>query len=407
MRACVVTLVVAACGRDAAPVVTTDPASEAVTPPAPAAKAHVATTVSAKVGPIGPLVEPPPPTPAAVARRACGDATPIELGATDGTEIGAAFGRDGHGIAAWSPSKTRLAVRRLDGSGKPTGPVSELEVPAPVTGRWIRALDHRFIVLLSTTDFSGPPVLKLYAVVVDADGKPDPTVLQIAIGDRGMIDDVSPGGERGVSIWAGPTPATQIRDGRLVTLVVDAQGKLAQSIVDVPDPAPGDRARALFSLGDHAVALIGDTLMFVDDKPLAQKRSGDAEGLWLAPTFHGPTIPALALSLGKKPATMQVGTVALDGTVRFDQQKLPRTGTLPAGYEDRVSWGTSSGGGEATTVWSSRDLAADAPTERVALPAAFSSSGLGPEVVWSGEQVLVLAADRHHAQIMPLPCTRR
>src|SRR5262249_30718161 len=160
------------------------------------------------------------------------------------------------------------------------------------------------------------------------------------------------------------------------------KGALEQSVVDVPDPAPGDRARAFFSLGDHAVALIGHKLMFVDGNPIAQKRTDDADGLYLAPTFHGQTIPALALSLGKADA-MQVGTVAMDGTVTFDRHKLPRT-TPPKGYVERVSWGTSSGGSRATEVWSMRDVTHAPTDDRVALPEAFATGLLGPEVVWSG-----------------------
>ena len=78
----------------------------------------------------------------------------------------------------------------------------------------------------------------------------------------------------------------------------------------------------------------------------------------------------------------------LDGTVTFDKKH-------------KLSWGTSSRGVDAIEVWWMRDIT-DAPTnERIALPEVFTTGLLGPEVVWSGQQVLVLVGDRSKARIMP------
>lgn len=419
MRAAYVVIAIAACaacGSDKTPApAPAASAAQAGEPPANAASpvplagtgsasaSTVSAAIAATTGPLGRLATGPlPATPAQVRKRGCGPASPVDLGSAEGGSVAAAFGATS-GIVAWSASETRLAIRELDRTGQPRGPVHELVVPARVSPAYgVRALDGHFLIFLAATDFTGPsPIAKLYAVLTDAHGVPDPGVLRVAIGDRGMIDAVSPSAAHGVLVWAGPTPATHVTQGRLISVVVDDRGTLAQSVLDIPDPAPGDRAQAFFSFGDHAVTVIGTRALIVDGELRAQQRTFEPDGLEVAPTFTGASVPVLGLALGKDARTMRYGTLALDGAMTFGKE-VAKSAPLRPPFEERVDWMVSTGA-SGTQV-----LGVTEPTGKpfgaaIAVPPAIAS-GIATQVVWSGEQVLVLAADGHTVRVAPLPC---
>ena len=358
-----------------------------------------------KTGPLGPLApRPARSSPEAVKKRAC-DGTVIDLGLSSDTHVAAAFGPQS-GLVAWSISPTRLALRILDRRGKPLGEANEVDVPAPVNSTYgVRALDGHYIVFLSASDFSASPILKLYALATDIDGKPTSGVLQVAIGDRGLIDEISPGAAHGVLVWAGATPATKIDKARLISLVVDDKGALAQSFIDYPDPLPGDRVRPFFSFSsDHAVVLAGSKALVVDGEMKPQKSTFDPDGIELAPSFTGATVPILGLGLGNNGKTMRYGTVALDGTLTFDAKDTLKTATPRAPFESHVTWGMSTDS-NGTSVWGSASSSAELVTS-VPLPPPLNA-GILTVIEWTGEQLLVFAGDRTTMRVGALPCGAR
>jgi hypothetical protein len=402
MRLAVAVLAIVACSPDRSSPEPTPAPTKPVTKPVAIDDA----ASNGKLEPIGALApQPPTPTPDAVAHRACGPSTPVELGTTDRSDVAAAFGPKS-GIVAWSPSEHQLAIRAVDRSGKPLAAAHVVDAPARLDStHGVRALDGYYIVFVSATDFSGSsPVMKLYALLTDADGRPSSRFTKVAIGDRGMIDDVSPGAARGVLVWAGPTPATHIDKGRLISLTVDGKGALAQAFIDFDNPAPGDRARAFFSFGDRAVVLIGPNVI-VDGaiKPRKNDASYDPDGLTFAPTFTGNAVPVLGLGLGKRSGNLRYGALGLDGAFHFDKADVATTKPLHAPFEDRVGWGTSTSSSGVDVVGMIDSRGVHVHTTKV--PPALAVAGLKTEVVWSGDQILVLVADGRRVRVAPLPCT--
>lgn len=355
------------------------------------------------IGPLAP--QPRAATPDAVTRRACDASFVVDLGPGE-RNVAAAFGAQ-TGIVAWSMTRTRLAIREIDRSGKPTGEAHVLEVPGTVSAFGVRALDGHYLVFLDETDFSGPsPITKLFAVVTDANGKPNPSILRVAIGDRGMIDDISPAAAHGVLLWAGPTPATKIDTGRLVTISVDDAGAMTQSFVDIPDPAPGDRAHGFFSFAaDHAVVMLGLRGLISDGAWRPLTKTFDPDGLVVAPAFTGNSIPIIGLALGKDAKTMRYGKVTLDGAATFDAKDTLKTAKLRPPFETTVRWGTTTGDGS-TQVWGRLDPGGGLFGDTIAVPAKLSA-GIRTEVVWSGDQILVLGGDGTTVSVGALPCEHR
>jgi hypothetical protein len=394
MRSLALVLALVACGHDA-PTPTTLESRKPVT------RGMVISDVSATAGKldaVGPLApQPPAPTLEAVTTRVCGIQTPVELGAAGRHDAAVAFGPTS-GIVTWSPNDHQLAIRAIDRTGKPLGEAHVIEAPARSSSYAIRAIDGHYIVFVSDTDLSGPsPVLDLYALLTDTDGVPSAHFTKVAIGERGMIDDISPGGTRGVLVWAGPTEATHIDKGRLVSLTVDGKGGLAQSYIDFPDPAPGTRAFAFFSLGEHAVTVIGgDVIVDGEVKARQDDKAYTPQGLVLAPTFTGSSVPVLGMQIGREAKWLRYGTLGLDGTFHFDTTDVPKTAALKAPFEDRVSWGASDTGVDGRTEISRVEV------EPVTLQVALR--GKTPEVVWTGDRVLLVSTADGKVRTAPLPC---
>ena len=381
------------------------PAPVAGAKPIPSA-VKPATAVLAKTDPLGTLApQPPPPTPEAVKHRACTGGAAIELGTTDRSAVAAAFGPKS-GIVAWSPNDHQLAVRAIDRAGHPLGEAHVVDAPARLSSFGVRAVDGHYLVFLSETDYQGTsPVLALYAMVVDANGTPNPAVTKVAIGDRGMIDDISPGAARGVLVWAGPTPATHVDQGRLISLVVDGKGGLAQSFIEFPDPAPHDRARAFYSLGKHTVVMIGpDVIVDGEVKPRKDDVSYQPDGFAFAPTFDAATVPVIGFGLGKDAKTLRYGTLGLDGVLQFDKAEIPKSKPLRAPFADHVSWVTITGSAGVDVLMSIDLRDVDLATAKLPPDLAGGGAGLSSQVVWSGDQLLVFVADGGKVRVAPIPC---
>ena len=363
-------------------------------------------TVRPKTGPVGVLApQPPPPTPDTVKHRACGRAAPVELGASDGAGVAAAFGAKS-GIAAWSPNDHELAIEAIDRAGKPIGSPHVVEAPARVDSAYgIRALDGHYIVFLSKSDFSTEsPVFTLYALLTDADGVPSTSFTQVAIGERSLIDSVSPGAAHGVLVWAGPTPATHIDTGRLISLVIDPRGALAQSFIEFTPQMGYGRVHGLFSFGDHAVALFGANMIVDGEVKLrTNDASYDPHGLAVTPTFTGNAVPVIGFGFGNDAKTLRYGTLGLDGALHFAKVEVAKTTPLHEPFEDRVSWGTITDSDGVQVFGSIDDRGGDAGT--VKLPAELADAGLSTEVVWSGEQILIFLVHHGKVEVAPLPCT--
>lgn len=405
MRRLVVVLAIAACGHDSSPLANQESATPRKPVKSTVTKGMTMIDVSAvagKLDAVGPLApQPPPPTPDAVKKRVCAFEDPVELGAAGGPDVAVAFGPTS-GIVAWSPDDHQVAIRAIDRAGKPLGETHTIEAPQHRNSPYgIRAIDGHYIVFVSGTDASGSvPVLALYALLTDARGVPSGRFTQVAIGDRGVFDDISPGGTRGVFVWASPARPTLTGTGRLISLSVDGKGGLAQSYIDIPDHAPGTLEFAHYSLGEHAVAVIGpDVIVDGEVKPCQDDKAYKPDRIELAPAFTGSSVPVLGMRNGREASWLRYGTLGLDGSFHFETTDVPKTWELKAPFEDRVSW-----------VSSNTDLhGMDAVTEigRVKLttaPVPVEFWHHTRTVVWTGDRVLLVSTKDGKLRTGPLPC---
>jgi hypothetical protein len=392
MQRVAVLLAIAACGHDTSRL--SNQESATTRKPVESTKA-VATSmtmsdmsaVAGKLDAVGPLApQPPAPTPDAVRKRVCAFVAPVELGAADGRDVAVAFGPTS-GIAAWSANDHQLAIRAIDRTGKPLGETHTIAAPEHGSRAYeIRAIDGRYIVFVSGTDSS------LYALLTSADGVPSAHVTKVATGERALID-ISPGGTRGVLVWAAPSPARYHDNGRLLSLTVDDKGGLAQSYIEVPDHAPGTVAFAQYSLGEHAVVVIGpDVIVDGEVEPRRDDPAYKPDRLVLAPTFTGSSVPAFGLRNGR----LRYGALGLDGASRFETTDVPNTWELKPPFEDRVSWGESGTELDGVTEIGRAKL----PT--VKLPVAFWHHAL--TVAWTGDRVLLVSTKDGKVRTAPLPC---
>jgi hypothetical protein len=381
--------------RDAGPTAKTEE-PPTVKPPAPKPIEAVSKDVAKSTPPIGPLVGAAPPTAARVKARSCTATEPVELvTAQQFAAIAAAFGPSG-GLVAWSPDKHKLAVRTIDAQGKPVGEARELDVPAQVDRSWgVRALANHYLVFLGDMDYAGSsPIKRLYAVVVGKDGAPIGKPLQIAIGERGMIDDISPGAANGVLVYAGATPATNIKEARVITIHVAPDGAITQATRDFPDPTPGTRAMPRFAFSpEHAVIVLPEHVI-VDGEIKPSK--DDLDGLLVAPSFTGDKVPLIGIPDLRDAAKYKKGTLGLgDGTRTYDAKVS--TGARGDAF-DRVTW--SVGSSDAGVTVTSGDK-----TQKLEFPGIPGGlAGAMTDVVWSGEQALVLFTTGKAVKIAPLPC---
>jgi hypothetical protein len=404
MQRVAVLLAIAACGHDTSPLSN----QESATPRKPVestkavAKSMMMSDMSAvagKLDAVGPLApQPPAPTPDAVRKRVCAFVEPVELGAADDRDVAVAFGPTS-GIVAWSPNGHQVAIRAIDRTGKPLGEAHTIEAPQHGSSPYgIRAIDGHYIVFVSGADASGSaPLLTLYALLTDADGVPSARFTQVALGERGVFDDISPGGTRGVFVWALPARPTLGGTGRLISLSVDGKGGLAQSYIDIPDPAPGTLPFARYSFGEHAVAVIGpDVIVDGEVKPRQDDKAYKPDRLELAPTFTGSSVPVLGMRNGRDAWWLRYGTLGLDGVLHFETKDIPKTWELKAPFDDRVNWGVSDTEVDAVT-----DIGrAKLPT--VKMPVAFYHHT--HKVVWTGDRVLLVGIKDGKLRTAPLPC---
>jgi len=353
--------------------------------------------VAKSTPPIGALVGPPTPTAARVKARSCAETKPVELAtAQQLAVIGAGYGPAG-GLVAWSTDTRKLALRTFDAKGQPTGETHELDVPAQLDRTYsVRVLANHYVVFLGETDYAGPaPTRKLFALVVGKDGAAIGKPLQIDIGNRAMVDDISPGAANGVLVYAGATPSTGVKDARLVTIYVAPDGAVSQSVRDYPDPVPGDRALPRFSLGEHAVIVLPDHVI-VDGEMRASKSDPAIEGLYVAATHTGDKIPLLGLPKLLDDTKRRYGTLAIDGTRTFEAKV--ETGPLRAPFEDLASWSISSGDSGTSVTAFDKTVALTFP----GIPKGLM--GITTNVVWTGEQALVLFVAGKSVNIASLPC---
>jgi hypothetical protein len=376
----------------------TDP-SPAPPPPSPAAPvAPPSKTVSASTPALGALApSPAPPTVERFRARSCAATPPIELGATEaGRGAMAAFGASG-GLVAWSPKHKRLAVRPVDRTGKPTGAMRELDVPADLDNiDGLRALDGNYLVFLREDDFSGgSPIVKLYALALAGDGTAMGAPLELDTGPRGMLDAVSPAAARGVLVYAGATPATNVDTLRIVTVYVAPDGKLAQATRDFPDPTPGTRAfpRYTFSAEHAAIVLPEHLLVDGELRPLSAEPT--IEGMLVAPAFTGDAIPVLGFTSVRPDGKRRYGTIDLSGKRHFDRKEEPQSAPLRAPFENLVKFGVTGRGAGASAFVLGQQI-----------PLAFPglSSGIDTQIIWTGDQAVVLYVAGTAVRLAPLPC---
>jgi hypothetical protein len=351
------------------------------------------------VPPLGALA-PGPATPTALrfGARSCAPQPPIDLGTASGQPGAmAVFGKTG-GLVAWSPKPKRLAVRPVDRTGKPTGPAHEIDVPAELDHvEGLRALDGNYLAFLRDNDFSGPsPIVKLYALVLASDGSAVGIPLELDTGPRGMLDAISPAAARGVLVYAGATPATKVNQLRIVTVYVAPDGKLSQAIHDYPDPTPGDRALARFTFSaEHTAILIPEHLL-VDGEMRASPPDPTIDGVYVAPSFSGASIPVFGVTGGRTDGKRRYGTIDLAGTRHFERKEEPRNAPVKAPFENLVNMSILAEGDRVSAVVNEKTI-----------PLAFPelSSGIDTQLVWTGDQAMVLYVAGSAVRIAPLPCS--
>tara|TARA_R110002096_G_scaffold436061_2_gene666672 strand:+ start:22707 stop:23615 length:909 start_codon:yes stop_codon:yes gene_type:complete len=300
----------------------------------------------------------------------------------------------------------------------------EVEVPAELSRtHGMRALDGKFLVFLSETDYSGPmPVLRLFALAFGTDGAPLGSPLQIAIGERGRIDEISDGAARGVLLFAGASPSTNVKTGRLVTISVADDG-ISQTVFDLPQPSK--RARPLFSFAkEHNVAVLGGGGVIVVDGKASLPIQGESlrfKGFGIAPQFDGSSSPGSSSPGSSSPGSsipfyaitsfgdegkLRYGSLSLDGTLHLDKKEFSKDAPLKPPFNPKVHWATSTGAGT-VEVFSSTSPVGAALGTPVDLTATIPdlSSGVWTQMAWSGEQVLVLHSAGSTVRLALLPCT--
>lgn len=405
MKSFIALLLAAGCSR------TTEPTAQGPT------NERTATPLAAPVSevdssppPLGGAAEgPKPSTPARVKARSCEPGKPTTIGTADEAipAMAAVFGPK-NGLVAWTPRDGVLAVRPVDLFGRPNGPAQETAVPANLDrALGLRALNGKYLAFLRELDFSEQePVTHVFAIVLDPDGASTGSPLRIALGKRSTIDGISDGAAHGVLIFAGASPSTEVDTARLVRLYVE-DGVISQSFRDFPDPSPGARVSPLFSFSkEHAVTVL-ESVLVVDGvpRPIQDESTPPPPGFGIAPSFAGKSAPIYAATVFAEDPKIRYGSLSLDGMRRYAVKEYSLDAPLKRPLEAHVWWGTTAGDNDVKvfgSVWPT-----GAPTdEGISLAAAMPdlSSGVWTQVVWSGEQALVLYSEGPTVRIAPLPC---